>query len=663
MKSGVVALVFVAMAAAANAEQANPIEKILEMISDLQAKVIGEGKDAQKTYDEYAEWCEDRSKALGFEIKTGQSEVAELTAAISEATSSAEAHSTKIEELSTDIQTDEADLAAATGIREKEAAVFAAEEKELTTVISMLERATAVLAKEMGGASMLQLQSATSVTDALRIMVQASALSSADGSALTALVQTEQESSDSEAGSPAAAVYESKSGGIVATLEGLTEKASGQLDKARKEETTSAQNYQMLKQSLTDEIKFAEKDMDKAKKGLAESQEKKASATGDLDVTSKDLAEDIATKGTLHQDCMTAAEEFELATKSRGEELGALATAKKVIVEATGGAAGQSYSFLQLSSRSDLAKEEALRFVRDLARKAKSPALAQLASRMSSTVKFGGADVFAKVKGLIQDMVATLESEAEEDATQKAYCDKETAEATAKKDDLTAQNDKLSTKIAQDKAASAKLKEQVATLQQELAGMAKAKAEADSLRAEEKAAFDKNSAEMEMGIKGVQKALQVLKDYYAKAQDGAAQGAGGGIIGLLEVCESDFTKGLTEMTAEEQSAAADYEAYVKEDEIANMKKSQDAKYKGKEAAGLDKNVADLSGDLTTVTDELAAVVSGLDKLNEMCVAKAEPYAERKARRESEIAGLKQALEILESEAALIQKSTKHTLRR
>jgi len=665
MKSGVVALVFLAMAASARAEQANPIEKILEMISDLQAKVIGEGKDAQKTYDEYAEWCEDRSKALGFEIKTGQSEVAELTATISEETASAEAHSTKIEELSTDIQTDEADLAAATGIREKEAADFAAEEKELTTVISMLERATSVLAKEMGGASMLQLQSATSVVDALRVMVQASALSSADGSALTALVQTEQESSDSEAGSPAAAVYESKSGGIVATLEGLTEKASGQLDKARKEETTSAQNYQMLKQSLTDEIKFAEKDMDKAKKGLAESQEKKAGATGDLAVTSADLAEDIATKGTLHQDCMTAAEEFELATKSRGEELGALATAKKVIVEATGGAAGQSYSFLQLSNRADLAKDEAVRFVRDLARKAKSASLAQLASRMNSAVKLGGADgdVFAKVKGLIQDMVATLESEAEEDATQKAYCDKETSEATAKKDDLTAQNDKLSTKIAQDKAASAKLKEQVATLQSELAGMAKAKAEADSLRAEEKAAFDKNSAEMEMGIKGVQKALQVLKDYYAKGQEGAATGAGSGIIGLLEVCESDFTKGLTEMTAEEQSAAADYEAYVKEDEIGNMKKSQDAKYKGKEAAGLDKNVADLSSDLTTVTDELAAVVSGLDKLNEMCVAKAEPYAERKARRESEIAGLKEALSILESEAALIQKSTKHTLRR
>merc|ERR1719432_321543 len=89
--------------------------------------------------------------------------------------------------------------------------------------------------------------------------------------------------------------------------------------------------------------------MDKAKHGLAESQEKKSVATGDLDVISKDLAEDIKTKATLHQDCMSAAEEFELATKSRGEELKALATAKKVIKESTGGAAGQTFSFGQVS--------------------------------------------------------------------------------------------------------------------------------------------------------------------------------------------------------------------------------------------------------------------------------------------------------------------------
>merc|ERR1719183_62997 len=315
----------------------------------------------------------------------------------------------------------------------------------------------------------------------------------------------------------------------------------------------------------------------------------------------------------------------------------------------------------------DLAKFEAVRFIRDLARKSNSPMLAQLASRMSSAMKLsaGEADPFAKVKGLITDMLATLEKEAEEDATQKAYCDKEMSEATAKKDELTAESDKLSTKIAQDKASSAKLKEEAATLQNELANMAKAKAEADELRASEKAAFDKNSAEMKAGIEGVKKALSVLKEYYAKGDKShdAAQGAGSGIIGLLEVCESDFTKGLTEMTAEEESAASDYAAYVKEDEIATVQKQQDVKYKTKDAAGLDKNVAELSTDLEAVTDELSAVLKGLDKLKEMCVAKAEPYAERKARREAELAGLKEAQEILGSEAALIQKTSRHTFLR
>jgi len=668
MKSGaMIVLLALAALSPASAEQVNPIEKILQMLGDLQQKIIAEGTDAQKVYDEHAEWCEDRSKNLGFEIKTGQNNVAELSATIQEETATQAAASTKIEELSDSIKTDEADLAAATAIRGTEAADFAAEEKELTTVLSMLDRATSILSKEMaGGASMLQLKGATNIADALSTMVQASVLSSADASQLTALVQTQQDSSDNEAGAPAAAVYEGHSDGIIGVLEGITEKAQGQLDKARKTESSSLQNYQMLKQSLTDEVEFANKDMDKAKKNLAASQEKKATAEGGLAATSADLKEDIATKSGLHQECMNSAEEFELATKSRGEELNALATAKKVIQESTGGAAGQSYSFLQVNSQADLAKLEAVRFIRDLARKTKSTMLAQLASRVSSAVKLGvaaGEDPFSKVKNLISDMIATLEGDAEADASHKAYCDKELAATNAKKDELTALSDKLSTKIAQDKAASAKLKEESATLQNELAGMASAKAEADKIRADENAAYKTNSAEMKQGINGVKMALKVLKEYYAKdASHGAAEGAGSGIIGLLEVCESDFTKGLTEMTAEEESAASDHKAYSQEDEVATVSKQSDVKYKNKDSAGLDKSVSELSGDLASTSDELSAVVSALDKLKDMCVAKAEPYAERKARRTSEIEGLKQALEILEGEAALIQKSTKRSLR-
>merc|ERR1719333_235570 len=265
-----------------------------------------------------------------------------------------------------------------------------------------------------------------------------------------------------------------------------------------------------------------------------------------------------------------------------------------------------------------------MRFIRDLARKSKSPALAQLASRMSSAMRLGAAsgekDVFSKVKGLITDMISTLEEEAEADASQKAYCDKELSEAYAKKEELTASSDKLSASIAQKKAASAKLKEEVATLNEELASMAKSKGEADTLRAEEKAAYEKNSAEMEQGIKGVKMALKVLREYYGTGDKShsAAEGAGSGIISLLEVCESDFTKGLTEMTAEEETAASDYVNFSKQNEIETTSKTQDVKYKTKEAAGLDKAVSELSGDLSTATDELNAVLSALDKLHKMC---------------------------------------------
>merc|ERR1719181_1476901 len=109
---------------------------------------------------------------------------------------------------------------------------------------------------------------------------------------------------------------------------------------------------------------------------------------------------------------MSGAEAFVEETKSRGEELKALATAKKVIVESTSGAADLSYSFLQvsMSSGADLANFEAVRFVRDLAHKSKSTALAQLASKMAVTMRNteGSADPFAKVKDLIRNMIEKL---------------------------------------------------------------------------------------------------------------------------------------------------------------------------------------------------------------------------------------------------------------
>merc|ERR1719437_243861 len=302
-------------------------------------------------------------------------------------------------------------------------------------------------------------------------------ISSTDASKLSSLAQTMQQSDDedSDAGAPDAAVYQGHAdgmgresdGGIISVLEDLTAKAEAQLDGLRKSETASLQNFQVLAQNLKDEIKNGNADLAEAKKGMAASGSAKAEAEGDLSATSADLAGDEETKATLHANCMDKAETFEAEQKSRGEELKALAEAKKVLVETTTGADTQSYSLLQTAAASeltggaDLARYEAVRFVQDLSQKQNSTGLAQLAMRMASVVRVSSAsgdDPFAKIKGLISDMIEKLEAEAAADAEHKAFCDKELSENEEKEADKIAEIEKLSTKIDQWTARSAQLK-------------------------------------------------------------------------------------------------------------------------------------------------------------------------------------------------------------
>jgi chromosome segregation ATPase len=650
---------------------ASPIGKVLSMISDLEATIIKEGEVVQKEYAEFAEWCEDRSRNLGFEIKTGQSESESLKASIAEETATIGALTTKVEELAASVASNDADLKAATAIRTTEASDFATSEKELMETIDTIKRAVGIIERQMkGGASMMQLKNAGNIVQTLKVMVQASLIGTGDAAKLTAFVQEKARDSDEDEapGAPAGAVYESQGGGIVDTLQDLLDKAESQLADERSKETASRNNYEMLKQSLKDEIRFSNQDLDKAKKGIAGSTEKKSTAEGDLQVTSKELAEDVKAKGSLHQDCMAKASAFQAETNSRGEELKTLAQAKQIIQEATGGAALDQVSFAQLarssiSSGKDLHRYEAVRLVRDLARKQQSSALVQLASQMAAAMHSG--DAFEKVKGLISDMIAKLEKAAGADATKKAYCDKELAESREKKADKSDEIDGLSTKIDQMAAKSAQLKEEVAVLESELSKLAKGQAKMDQIRQEEKATYGDSKAELEKGLAGIKAALKVLNEYYAK--DGkaheAAEGASTGIIGLLEVIEADFSKNLAQINADEEASVNEYDSQSKENEIEKTTKEQDVKYKVKESKSLDKTAAELTSDRTGVQAELQAVQEYLARIEEQCIAKAETYEARKERRETEIAGLKEALEILESETALVQRRAVHRMLR
>jgi len=341
-------------------------------------------------------------------------------------------------------------------------------------------------------------------------------------------------------------------------------------------------------------------------------------------------------------------------------------------VEMTGGAAGQTYdlqqtgtAFLQVAASSSSeahianANQEAVKFIRNLAYKLHSPSLTQLAQRVQAAARYAarygtraGDDPFAKVKGLIKDMIAKLLKEAEAEASHKAYCDEEMAETKAKKEDLSDEIEKLTAKIDKWSAESKKLKEEVATLQKELADLEKSQAEMDKIRGEENAEYKTNKEEMEQGLEGIKLALKVLREYYGGG--GGAQGAGGGIISMLEVIESDFTKGLEDIITTEETAAAEYEKQTQENDIAKTTKTQDVKYKTKEAKSLDTSIAEATADRGGLETELTAVLDYYESVKKQCIAKPESYEERKKRREAEIAGLKEALEILSGAAVFLQ---------
>lgn len=656
----------------------NPMAKVIELMDECAAKVTADGEAEAKAYKEYFEWCDDVAKNSQFEIKTAKANKDKLEAQIGELDASIGDANTQIEKLTGSIAADEKELEEATAIRDKEAADFAAAEGELMDDVDTLDRAIAILEKELaknpGAFAQIDSRNTGALLQALGAVVDAAGFQSSDKNRLVALVQNQNSDDDEELGAPAAKVYESKAGGIVDVLADMKDKAEGELSDLRKAESSAKHNFNMLKQSLEDQISADTTDLKQEKSSLAAAEEGKATAEGDLSVTKKELAAAENELATASAECMQVAADHEATVAARAEELAVIAKAKKILEETSSGGVEQTYSFLQVSNRAQLKSSEVVAVIKKLAHTQHSAALAQLASRIAAVAKYGsssGEDPFAKIKGLISDMIAKLEKEAEEDATEKAYCDEEMSKTEAKKADLEDIVAKLTSKIEQAAATSAQRKSEVKELQKELAALAKEQADMDQIRSEENADYLKAKEDLELALSGVQKALQVLRDYYGSAaafldvdqpakpkKHAKSGGAGQSIISILEVCESDFSNNLAKEETEEADAASEYEKITQANKVTKTTKEQDAKYKTQEFKTLDKEITELTGDKETTSTELDAVLEYYGKLTDRCVAKPESYEDRKARREAEINGLKEALNILESETAFVQRKAR-----
>jgi len=680
MKTATLLVVFSAVTSTCIGEQTqtSPLSKVLDLMAELTAKIVKEGEAEAKAYKEYFDWCDDMSKNAGFEIKTAEAKKEKLESKIGELTSSITVSTSKIDELVAAIAADDSELKDATAVRDKEAADFAKNEAELMDCIDTLERAITIISKEMAKnpAALTQIDTSSTarLVQTLGAVIDAAGFAGADKQKLVALVQS-QSSDDQEPGAPDSAVYKSHSSGIVDVLEDMKEKAEGSLSDLRKEETNSKHNFEMLKQSLEDQMAADTKDMEDEKAARAEATEGKATAEGDLAETVKLLANTKDDLATASATCMQVAADHQATVTARNEELKAIATAKEILEKTTSGAASQTYSMLQVSrlqSRADLAGLEVVQLVKQLAKKHHSSALAQLASRMTAAIRFGtagGEDPFAKVKGLIESMIAKLEEEAKAEATEKAYCDEEMAKTEAKRGELMDDVAKVSAKIDQAKSKSAGLSADIKQLEAELAALMKSQAEMDKIRQEENAAYVQAKEDLTLGLSGVRQALSVLRDYYASdaslmqqpampVQHTKASGAGTSIIGILEVVESDFATGLAKEESQEEDAQSLYDEITQENKVTKTMKDQDLKYKTAEVKSLAKAVADMSSDKDSLDTELSAVNEYYAKLKDRCIAKPETYEERKARREAEINGLKEALKVLETETAFLQRSNR-----
>lgn len=674
-------------------EGVNPVAQAVMLITQLQSSVLTDGQKEEEAYRKYARWCSSSATSHMEETKTLTQEKDQLEAEIEKALSDIDDSANRIEELSKQLSTLDSQLKDAKDVREKEAKAFTETEGQLLQSVDMLGRAIDVLdkAKSKGTAFVQRMATGSGLKGVLLAVgevIKSAALSSSGIDDVDTLLQSGEKALDEDAAgddaaqaAPAGAykVYEPKSGNIVEVMESLREKAETQLSKLRAGERKAMQNYALLKGSLDGRQQQAKKDMDQEKQDKSASEESKAKMSGDLEVCVKGLKEAQSALDETQKVCMQAAADHEATNKARTEELRQLAEAKKVIQQTMSNAAKKTYSFVQVSTVSVLKAGGALGvtghqvtdLINRLASEQHSQALAQLASRISATLRYtqaNEADPFGKVKKLIKDMVARLDREQAAEAKEHAYCQSETKKANERKEELEDETQKLKGKIDQAMSASTELKGQVAQLQKELAQIQNLLKDLTQAREDEHKAFVEAKADLQKGLDGVRTAMRVLRDYYAADDESLLQtdstetndaeqpkppqkfqkssGAGAAILGLLEIVESDLAKNLAAEETEEAAAVSEFEESSQENRLLMTSMEKDVEYKTREFKGLDKSVTELSGDYQTASQELAAVNEYLSKLDERCVARPEAYAERKARVEKQIQGLQEALDIL-----------------
>jgi hypothetical protein len=681
-----------------------PVEKVITMVEELQAKVSAEGKAEATTYDKFACFCKSKTDEKVKAIAEEEQTVKDLQAEITSLSADRDTLDQNIQDLTTEIAQYEEDIKTSAAVRAEEKATFEAALLDVTKSVTQLEKAVETLK----ASALLQGKSSTSaLAHAQGIMKTAVNMADAmgmveDNSGLFAFMQ--QPVMDVPV-----ADYEFHAGDIIGTVEKLLK---GFRDKKVELETTEAKaisDYERSQQSMKHMLKAAKESLEEKNKERTMTTESIATAQGDMTNMNAVLNDDRTYLKDLTIKCELKAKQWDQRSSMRASELSAITQALTVLTGQVATQAGKvgeggrsamiqeggedddlQVSFVQkaavvksalrlvkkagvVPSRSDedVIRTKLIAIFKNAGKKFKSPVLSTLAIKVAE-------DPFVKIKGMIQEMIEKLLEEEADEANHKGWCDEEISKTVKARDyrlqDIEALHASLEELNAREEKLTLEkeeLEEQIATLQSDYTNQTKA-------RGEEKEENEYTVTEAKDGVSAIKQALEILSHFYGEAakatvEEGfiqqpsvdddapdtgfddaytGSQGASTGIIGMMEVILGDFERTISDTEELEASQKKEFVDYERETKISIGTKSS--------------ALAATSDDLTSTTETIAAefkeikTQQGLfdtktqewEELLPGCVA--DPgmsYEERVERRETEITALKDAYCILDNKEA------------
>merc|ERR1719265_2340304 len=480
---------------------------------------------------EYTAFCDNEVKDKGYAIETAGRAMEEAKATISDSEATIATAEDEVATLGTHLAAKEKELAEAKKVRAEEHENFVSAEKELVTSIDQLGRAVQVLKKggafaQMRGGHMDK--KSFEAIQAMGTIIESQWVTAGSRKTLKSFLQSTaqaKEDADDDLGfdQPQAkqVAYESSSGNIIQTVEEMQGKAEDTLSELRKKEMQESQAFQMLEGGLNNEISHGKSKLSANTKLKAESEQAAEEAQGELSETTKTKAADEAYVQTMKTECQSKAVEYEETMKSGKAEVAAIGKATQILQEGV-------TAFVEVSSKvrrstrrwnpddddeSDdvaAARQQVVGLFKDFAQKHHSFVFSQLASMAAS-------DPFAKIKGLINDMIEKLLKEAQEAATHEAFCQEEMGKSKASQADKTMKLDKFSTRVDEASSKVSELTEAIKTLEAEIAEIDKGQAEATALRTKEHEEFSVVSKDYKDSATAVAKAIEVLQSFYSGA--------------------------------------------------------------------------------------------------------------------------------------------------